>query len=132
MGFSLNDILNTVGLGDSDKKSGSSNPAMSTTEFQSTKAGLQAQLELATIQKQIREQDEWRPAGQSADDVDIFQTLKKTNETLTSVLSQQNQGSTYVQQMPSAEAKGPNYLMYGGIALVAFLVLWSGKIKLKF
>jgi len=101
-------------------------------EYNAEVAELNQQLELAKIQKNIREQNLWLPAGQSADDVDIFQTLKKTNETLTTVLAQQNQGSMYVQQQPPAEAKGPNYLMYGGIALFVFLILWSGKIKFKF
>jgi len=62
-------------------------------------------------------------------DVDIFQTLKKTNEAFVEFLkkTQQQPQPTYVQPPPSQPAR-PNYVMYAAIGLVALILL--RKVKL--
>ncbi len=102
---------------------------MTTAELRAAKADLNAQLELAKIQKQIREQDLWLPTGQQAADVDIFQTLKKSNEALITVLNR-NEAPMYVQQTAATpgDSGGPNYLMYAVLGLVGFFLLRSLKV----
>jgi len=65
-------------------------------------------------------------------DVDIFQTLKKTNESLIEYLDkaqqqQQQQQPTYVQPAAPEPAR-PNYVMYAAIGLLALVLL--RKVKL--
>lgn len=58
--------------------------------------------------------------------VDIFQTLKKVNESLVEALLEQTQkeGPTYIQpQQPMAKA--PNYLLYIGIGIVLLFIFWK-------
>lgn len=62
-------------------------------------------------------------------DVDIFQTLKKTNESLIEYLdaAQQPPQPTYIQPPPPEPAR-PNYVMYAAIGLLALVLL--RKVKL--
>ena len=103
--------------------------AQEAADYKAVLADLRKQLQISTLQKQIREKDMWLPTGQSASDTDIFQTLKKNNEALMTVL---NKADTpmYVQQTAATpgDSGGPNYLMYAGIGLVAFFLLRKFKI----
>lgn len=65
-------------------------------------------------------------AAQTATETDIFQTLKKVNESLVEVLrSQMNPaGTVYLQNTPAttSQAGQPNYLIWLGVGLLAVLL----------
>jgi hypothetical protein len=69
--------------------------------------------------------DEVTTATQS----DMFTALQKTNQALLDVLTNRLQSQpTYVQSVQPAATPSPNYLLYAGLAVGAFLLLRKGKI----
>ena len=62
-------------------------------------------------------------------DVDIFQTIKKTNESLVEVLAKQSQqeGPTFVQP-PAPQPKPPNFLLWAVIGIGALILFKKVKI----
>ncbi len=75
------------------------------------------------------ENDENKADENKATETDIFQQQKKTIDTLIEVLEKQGgeQQPVYVSP-PAPTAKPPNYLLYIGLAIGAF-ILFKGKLK---
>jgi len=101
---------------------------------------LELQLRKAEISQKIKEAENWTYArekqliearGKGADMTDIFKQSESTNKSLMEAL--QGGGDTQPTYLTtpaaSAEKQTPNYLLYAGLAVGAYLLFFRGKRK---